>query len=356
MTEKFMQIEEILGQTEGRILLLDHEFSDPDGFGSKYAWAYIAREKFKLDADIGYSKEIGNNTTQALMEKFRSFYHTEMKKIEDINLDDYALILLLDVNLNSGNLPFTEEQRGRIDYNRIIVIDHHGVERIKEHKAAKRLARFEDITEDGSIGSACTRTIEYLKYFGLKFSQDVPEHNLLATALWIGMETDLIGRRPTARDLKSLAHVIESASKQVKDEIDRRPRPEQAQRAFGHALETYNQIGPYAIATLGAIEPTNKDIMAITAGELLKAQGIEASIAWAIVGEEAAIGSIRTKEESPLSAKKIADLYNDKVMFNGGGRPNAAGFTGQLRNIVPDYQNVDVSKLIGILHDIIMGK
>lgn len=351
------QLEGLLAKAEGRILLSDHEFSDPDGFASKCAWAYILRERFGLQTEIVYSKAIGNNTTRALMTKFSELYGRKMTKIEEVTLNDFQLVFLVDVNLTSSNLPFTPGQRENLDYSKVIVIDHHEANYHMESDGCKppRHGLFEDITEEG-IGSASTRTIEYLKYFGLRLSADNAEHSLLSTALLIGIETDCRGKLPSKRDKEAELYIIDSASRQIKNEIDRRPRAEQAQRALGHAIATYDQLGPYAVATLGRIEPDNKDIIAITAEELLMGQGIEASIAWALV-ENMAIGSIRTKEESQLSAKKIVNLYNDNALFNGGGRPNAAGFHGQLDKLRETVNEPDdEASLIKLLHNNVILK
>ncbi|RME54170.1 hypothetical protein D6777_04675 [Candidatus Woesearchaeota archaeon] len=332
--QKFQELENILKNIEGKVLLIDHAYSDLDGMASKYAWSYILREKFSIDSDIAYSKELGHHKTQAMLKKLESFYSKQVNKLEDLSLDDYELIMLLDVNQSSTNLPFTEAQVAKLDYGKVAVIDHH------EKKDDAEEVLFEDITTD--IGATVIRTIEYMDYFKSNLLPDNEEHVMLATSLWLGYLTDVRAKGRTKRDYQALSLIIESANIHMQQEIERGARPELAQRALGKALAEYQKIGPYAIAYAGEIKKEHKDIIAIIAEELLKGQGVEASIAWAMLDGKPQ-GSIRTEESSHLSAPKIAQW------FGGNGRTNAAGFSADF-GFLSDYEEEDKQTLIDLVH------
>jgi nanoRNase/pAp phosphatase (c-di-AMP/oligoRNAs hydrolase) len=337
------ELEQILKGIEGKVLIADHEFSDPDGLASKYIWSFILKEKFGLESDIVYSREMGHHKTQSLAKKFASTYDEQMKNIEDIDLNEYERIMLVDVNTTSSNLPFSEEQIKLLDPKKFIVIDHH-----KKNTEEYKEVGYEDV--DLGYRSVSTLTIDYFKKFDLKFSADNAEHNLLATALWIGFEIDARGKIPYSKDYEALSYIIEQANSSLKEEIERGALPETAYRASRTALANFERFGPYAVTYISELKAEHKDTIAITSEDLLMIQGIEASIAWAMV-DKRVVGSVRTTDSISVTAREIAEFYND-LGFKGGGRPNAAGFNGSI-GVLEYCLNEDTEYIIKGINNLI---
>jgi nanoRNase/pAp phosphatase (c-di-AMP/oligoRNAs hydrolase) len=69
IAEKAKELEGILESIEGKVLIIDHRYGDPDSIASKYTWRFILKNKFSLDSDIGFCNESTDRQSQLLTKK-----------------------------------------------------------------------------------------------------------------------------------------------------------------------------------------------------------------------------------------------------------------------------------------------
>jgi nanoRNase/pAp phosphatase (c-di-AMP/oligoRNAs hydrolase) len=74
IAEKAKELEGILESIEGKVLIIDHRYGDPDSIASKYTWRFILKNKFSLDSDIGFCNESTDRQSQLLTKKLDTHY------------------------------------------------------------------------------------------------------------------------------------------------------------------------------------------------------------------------------------------------------------------------------------------
>ncbi|MEA3378793.1 MAG: DHH family phosphoesterase [Nanoarchaeota archaeon] len=342
----------ILKNLEGKILIIGHQYSDPDSIASKYGWAYIIKERFGLGADVAYANASSEQyISQSLNKKIEEYYNKPEKEASKINLNDYSGIIMVDTNPSLNNNPFTEEQLNLIDGKKLIIIDHHG--KSKEKKGFKNKNLYEDIDEQ--VSSTSIQTMEYLKDFNLDLKKSKKEGILLSVSLWLGADIDLKSQNkpPSSRYLSALSFIIDAIGekgKELREEIENVEIPIAALNAIRMGLNNINFTGPYAISYAGEIIPEHKhSVLPMLADDLLlKTQGISACISWALINDEP-YASVRSKPEKPQSARKIA------AMFGGYGHLNSAGFKADLGFYI-DYPEESKDLIVKLVEEKIVSQ
>ena len=153
-------------RTQGsRALLLPHDNPDPDSLAAARGLSLIlAREG--IECTIGMAGIIGRAENRAMVRELKF----DLKPIENLDLDSFGLIALLDTQPGTGNnsLP-----AGRLPD---IVIDHHPL------RALTQKVPWCDVRPE--FGGSCTIVWAYLKEAGIEWT---PE---LATAFLYGIKTE----------------------------------------------------------------------------------------------------------------------------------------------------------------------
>jgi nanoRNase/pAp phosphatase (c-di-AMP/oligoRNAs hydrolase) len=148
-----------------RALLLPHDNPDPDSLAAALGLSrLLAREG--IECTIGMAGIIGRAENRAMVRELKF----DLKPIENLDLDSFGFIALLDTQPGTGNnsLP-----AGRLPD---IVIDHHPL------RALSQQVPWCDIRPE--FGGSCTIVWAYLKEAGIEWT---PE---LATAFLYGIKTE----------------------------------------------------------------------------------------------------------------------------------------------------------------------
>lgn len=148
-----------------RALLLPHDNPDPDSLAAALGLSrLLAREG--IECTIGMAGIIGRAENRAMVRELKF----DLKPIENLDLDSFGLIALLDTQPGTGNnsLPVSRLPD--------IVIDHHPL------RALSQQVPWCDIRPE--FGGSCTIVWAYLKEAGIEWT---PE---LATAFLYGIKTE----------------------------------------------------------------------------------------------------------------------------------------------------------------------
>lgn len=167
-----------LGKNRNRLsplLILTHDYPDPDALGSAFALRYIARHAFNIDAKISYGGIIGRTENRMMMLKLKLPVH----KFRPADLKNYENVALVDTQPSFRNNSFPSNRRATV------VIDQHKTD-IK--------ANADCFIYDPGCGATCVILSHALALSKLEIRPRV------ATALAYGILTDTMNffrtRRP----------------------------------------------------------------------------------------------------------------------------------------------------------------
>ncbi len=148
-----------------RALLLPHDNPDPDSLAAALGLSrLLSREG--IECTIGMAGIIGRAENRAMVRELKF----DLKPIENLDLDSFGLIALLDTQPGTGNNSLPASRLPDI------VIDHHPL------RALSQQVPWCDIRPE--FGGSCTIVWAYLKEAGIEWT---PE---LATAFLYGIKTE----------------------------------------------------------------------------------------------------------------------------------------------------------------------
>lgn len=173
-SEKIKYIFEKTVKKYDNFAIIPHYNPDPDALGSSFAMQFLLNKVFNKKSTIYFSGIIGR-AENIRMKEILDIPLANLKE-EKINIE--LPIMLMDTQPNTGNNPVTHRK------NIKFVFDHHQL-----IEASKKI-KYADIREN--FGSTSSIIFSYFKEFGLKPSVNV------ATALYYGIQTDVVGEGRTA--------------------------------------------------------------------------------------------------------------------------------------------------------------
>ena len=167
-----------LGKRISPLLILTHDYPDPDSLASAWILAFLAQGAAQIRSRIVYGGAIGRKENRLMAERL-NIPARPLRRGEVAAAENVALV---DTQPHFRNNRFPPRRRPQI------IIDHHA----RHAETAADLALI-----DESVGATTTILGEALLLSGLKPSRR------LATAIvyGIGSETQNLGREATVRDL-----------------------------------------------------------------------------------------------------------------------------------------------------------
>lgn len=149
------------------LLILTHDFPDPDALASACALQYIAERKFKIRSRIVYRGMIGRVENRNMVKLLELPIHR--MKVKELN--KYTHVALVDTQPDFENNPFPDERKATL------VIDQHAS--LKDGRSLADL-----LLVDTSCGATCVILAQAM----LSLALPIPER--LATALAYGIISD----------------------------------------------------------------------------------------------------------------------------------------------------------------------
>jgi len=303
MSNKLLDLKEILGEEKSEINIITHNFPDPDAIASALGIHHLLKILNYKPGRIYYSGEISHPQNKSMI----TLLKIEMANYEDQPFEDGSKVILVDTN-NLG----PESNQHDIDASNadvVAVFDHHKGKHPKGSQVDSR-----------KVGATSSIIWEYLQKYECDFESE--EGRILATALILGIFTDtnmLMSDNISDLDFEAFKSLVPKVDKQKLLSIMEYPLPhylfELRQRAF---MEENNRIEQSTIVSgIGVISKLKRDAIPIIADEFLRMSGITTSIVFAIV-EDCLDISIRSK-----NITLDVNDFVQKVFGTGGGKSGA---------------------------------
>jgi nanoRNase/pAp phosphatase (c-di-AMP/oligoRNAs hydrolase) len=321
--QKFREILEHL-PLQSKIAVLTQDNPDPDAMGSAFAVTYLAR---RLNPDIqGVDIFYGGTVSHPQNRTMVNLLGLPMRKMKLFRPEDYQLIALVDVaSTGRKNLQSTNVRPH-------VIIDHH-----RDDPDGEYLLK--DIRP---VGAASTIVTSYMREYGISsetIEQSGP-HSLasIATGLLVGIKTDtqeLTSANVTPLDFQCYEYLLEMVDSKKLHQIIHYTIPRYLYLLKAEAYRTMELQHSVVVAGLGIIPPSQRDAIPIIADELLRMEGVETVIAYAIV-EDRIVASLRTTNDGVEVNSFCHQVFGEEF---SGGKLGCGGASVPLGFLTPDDQS-----------------
>lgn len=276
------------------LLILTHDYPDPDALASAYAFQYLAEESFKVKSRIAYGGIIGRNENQEMVRTLKIPVH----KLKSSDFKKYANIALVDTQPAFGNNSFPDKRKATI------VIDQH---------ASVRKPNADFAVVDTELGATSVLMAQAL------FHKGIPIPAPLATALVYGIQTDTQNLRGIANSkiIKTYAELLPFADLKKLAKIQNPSRSRKFFQTLSRAIQHASIRNRLIVAHLGFVE--TPDLVSQVADFLLTYNGMN----WAFCTGRyngALHVSLRIKSAGGRAGEVLRDIFHDSGHAGGHGR------------------------------------
>lgn len=305
-----------------RILIIPHDFPDPDALAAAAAFHTLLDEKFGLYSQIAFSGEVSRAENKELLRRLRCRWH----RLSDLRKPGQnAICILVDTAPWSRNVTLPPGAKV------LAVIDHH------EHRRPARAgALFCDIRDEA--GASTTMAYEYLKAAGIE-----PPRWLAAIMSYaIASETLDLSREAGAEDLRAYIELVSRADLRIVGRIRHAPLVRGYYARLQEALSGARTVGPVVWTHLTQVE--QPEIAAEVADLLLRMSGIRWSFCTADLPGRVFV-SIRSNKPG-VHCGRILRRVIGRNGAAGGHDQMAAGYlmTGDAAGLERDERRLELAR------------
>ena len=302
------RLEQLGAVLEGhkRVLVIPHDFPDPDALACAAALHLLLQKKFGILGQIAFSGEVSRAENKELLRRLRFRWH-RMSDLRRVPQRKKIPCILVDTAPWSRNVtvpPFAHP---------VAVFDHHQHPKWREAKHAKL---FSDIR--AGAGATTTIAYEYLKTADI----EIPRWLAAIMAYAIVTETLDLSRDYEEADRRAYLELAARADHRIIGRIRHAPLP---RAYFGHlqeAIERARQAGPVVFTHLESVE--QPEIVAEIADMLLRMEGVRWSLCTANFKDGVYI-SIRSRQRGARCSRLLRSAIGTTGSA-GGHMHMAAGF------------------------------
>lgn len=306
---------------ETKVAVLTQDNPDPDAMGSALGVTYLCR---RLNAEIG-SADIyyGGTISHPQNKTMVNILGLPMRKMKHFRPEEYQLVVLVDVaSTGRRNLQST-------DVKPDIIIDHH-----RDDPEGDYLLK--DIRP---IGAASSIIASYIREYGLDL--EAGEENGLdnianvATGLLVGIKTDtteLTAPTVTPLDFQCYEYLLKLTDRKKLNQIINYAIPHYLFQLKARAFQGMEIQHAAAVAGVGIILPQQRDAIPIIADELLRMEGTETVVAYAIV-DDRIVASLRTTNDGIEMNSFCHQIFGEEF---SGGKLGCGGASVPLGFLAPD--------------------
>ena len=310
--------------TSTKVAILTQDNPDPDAMGAAVGISYLCRRlNSELQAvDIFYGGTISHPQNRTMV----NVLGLQMRRMKQFQKEDYQLVILVDVaSTGCKNLKST-------DVTPHIIIDHH-----RDDPDGDYLLK--DIRP---IGAASTIVTSYFREYG--FDLETEEENginniaNMATGLLVGIKTDtseLTTANVTPLDFQCYEYLLKLTDRSKLYQIINYSIPHYLYPLKASAFETMEIQHSVAVAGLGIIPPSQRDAIPIIADELLRMEGVETVVSYAVI-EGHIVASLRTTNDGIEMNSFCHQIFGEEF---SGGKIGAGGASVPLGFLTPHDQS-----------------
>jgi nanoRNase/pAp phosphatase (c-di-AMP/oligoRNAs hydrolase) len=185
-----------LFKPDNQLLIIIHNNPDPDAIASASALKLFVKQRYGLEATIGYGGAVGRAENRTMVRKL----HMHIKQIGRLKLSKYDRLAFVDTQPGAGNHAYPQGRKSHL------VIDHHP----RRHNT-----RADVVIVRPDLGATATILVQLLKQCAV----EIP--TVLATALSyaISSETQNMKREASRLDLDSYLWVYTKSNMRLLGEI-----------------------------------------------------------------------------------------------------------------------------------------
>ena len=217
------------------LLILTHDFPDPDAIASAFALHHLAQSAFGIESRIAYGGIVGRMENRAMVRTLR----IRMHRFKPILLKRHANVALVDTQPVFQNNPFPGNRKATL------VLDQHPSDTAPEAGLA---------IVDPDCGATCVLIAQALLQTGL----DIPAR--VATALAYGILTDTLdlyrARRPDVA--QTYLEVLHHADMRALARIQNPVRPRKFFSVLGRGIREAVQYRRLVITHLGMVDTPDR--------------------------------------------------------------------------------------------------
>ena len=300
------------------MLILTHDFPDPDALASGKALATLFREAWGIAGRLVYSGLVVRAENQTVLKHLTP----EWEYADGLpDLKEYTAVAQVDTQPGAGN--------NRLDtiHSRHIVIDHHYPVRETIGKVM-----YSDIRTE--IGSTVTMLFQYLEAAGIQ-----PDPNL-ATAMFYGLRTDTRGlsRGASPADEVAFLELLHRLDQQELSRVELASLSRDYYQSLSRGLRTARLFGQVIIARLGSM--SQPDFCAEMADLLIRLQDAHAALCLGQHGDTLHI-SLRTEPSSQHAGQTIQQLVVQPGKAGGHGTMAGGQIPLQGKDIEPLLSDIE---------------
>ena len=217
------------------LLILTHDFPDPDAIASAFALQHLAQSTFGVEAKIAYGGIVGRMENRAMVRTLR----IRMDRFHPVMLKQYANVALVDTHPAFQNNPFPANRKA------VLVLDQHP----SDHPPEADLG-----IVDPECGATCVLVAQAL----LRSGADVPAR--VATALAYGILTDTLdlyrARRPDVA--RTYLEVLRHADMRALARIQNPVQPRNFFSVLGRGIRDAVQYRRLVVTHLGTVDTPDR--------------------------------------------------------------------------------------------------
>ena len=277
------------------LLILTHDFPDPDALASAFGLQYLAQSAFDIPSRIAYSGELGRTENKMMVRLLRIPLH----RLRQVWLKKYSSIALVDTQPAFENNPFPGHKRATM------VIDQHG---------SRTPPQADFVVVDPDCGATCVIVAQAL------LARRTPLPARVATALAYGILTDTLdlyrAQRPDV--VQTYLKVLQQADMRALARIQNPTRSRRFFLTLGKGILEATRFRHVLVSHLGQVE--TPDLVSQVAEFLLACRGIT----WCLV-----TGRYHGRLHASLRADG-PDEEAGELLRDAFGNPRQAGGHGPI--------------------------
>jgi nanoRNase/pAp phosphatase (c-di-AMP/oligoRNAs hydrolase) len=217
------------------LLILTHDFPDPDAIAAAFGLQHLAQSAFGLEAKIAYGGVVGRTENRAMVRTLRIRVH----RFQPAMLKRFPNVALVDTQPGFQNNPFPAHRKAAL------VLDQHPSDRPPDADLA---------IVDPECGATCVLVAQALLQSGV----DIPAR--VATALAYGILTDTLdlyrARRPDVA--QTYLEVLHHADMRALARIQNPVRPRKFFSVLGRGIRDAVQYRRLIITHLGLVDTPDR--------------------------------------------------------------------------------------------------
>lgn len=315
-----------------RAAIFAHPFPDPDAIASQMGVAWLLRTLYNIDSDLFFEGEISHPQNGAV----DNLLEPNLRRVnEEYIPTQYELNILVDTVPRNA---CTGKYKDEIQFD--VVIDHHKDAYINGYKGLFLHLK------TGACASIIYNLIKGLVPPTLWFNKSIELDCRVSTALIAGVITDteyMLSDDSTDLEIETFQDLLPYRSQSDLREIIFFKRPKSWIELTALACREANiDTEGIAIVGLGIIPEKQRDIVAAVADDMIMWASVETAVAFALVGGDRIVGSVRSNNSSfqvAETCKKLGGKFG-----SGGGKHGKGAYHYSLAGFAIDEEEEDFQK------------